>query len=673
MSDAGAVQLDGVDTEIAVALYRAMSKVHRCDARVRKGLMTGEAGFSYWPVEGQEAMSAGAMLALGPDDQIVTTYRGLADVVAKGVSLPEYFAELLGKSTGLSKGKAGAMGVSEPGAGILWSTGIVGAGPPIANGLALAASLRNEPRVVLVSFGDGATSIGFVHEAMNLAAVWRLPVVFFCQNNAWAECTPIAGYTRTEHFADRAAGYGMPGVTVSGVDPVAVWQAVSDAATRARNGEGPTFVEAVAYRLQGHYFGDGMEYVDADELAQAREVDPFGRFRARVIDAELATEDELDQIDAALDEEIEAAWTFAKESSETDVAELRVDVFAGRDDESSRAIRPDAVDLPGGETEDLGLVQAINRTLDRAMAADDRVILLGEDIADPAGGLFKVTVGLSTKYGTDRVRATPIAETSIVGAALGAALGGLRPVAELMFMDFLGVALDQIANHAAKIRYMSGGRQHAPLVIRTAVGTGSGPQHSQALEAWAMHVPGLKVVWPSTPADAVGLLNACLDDEDPCIFIESMKLFFGGGQSAVPVADYVQPLGRADVKRSGSDATVVAFGPPVHDALAAAEALGDDGISVEVVDLRTLVPIDLDTVLESVARTGRLVVTHESVGFCGPGAEIAATVATELHGQLAAPVTRVAASFTPVPRSATLEAACRPGATALADAVRALA
>ena len=673
MSDAATVQLDGVETEVAVALYRAMSKVHRCDARVRKGLMTGEAGFSYWPVEGQEAMSAGAMLALGPDDQIVTTYRGLADVVAKGVSLPEYFAELLGKSTGLSKGKAGAMGVSEPGAGILWSTGIVGAGPPIANGLALAATLRKEPRVVLVSFGDGATSIGFVHEAMNLAAVWQLPVVFFCQNNAWAECTPIAGYTRTEHFADRAAGYGMPGVTVSGVDPVAVWQAVSDAATRARNGEGPTFVEAVAYRLQGHYFGDGMEYVDADELAQAREVDPFGRFRARVIDAGLATEDDLDQIDAALDEGIEAAWTFAKESPETDVAELRVDVFAGRDDEGSRAIRPDAVALPGGETEDLGLVQAINRTLDRAMAADDRVILLGEDIADPAGGLFKVTVGLSTKYGTDRVRATPIAETAIVGAAIGAALGGLRPVAELMFMDFLGVALDQIANHAAKIRYMSGGRQHAPLVIRTAVGTGSGPQHSQALEAWAMHVPGLKVAWPSTPADAVGLLNACLADEDPCIFVESMKLFFAGGRSAVPVADYVQPLGRADVKRSGTDATVVAFGPPVHDALAAADALSGEGISVEVVDLRTLVPLDLDTVLESVARTGRLVVTHESVGFCGPGAEIAAVVATELHGQLAAPVSRVAASFTPVPRSATLEAACRPGAATLADAVRALA
>ncbi len=672
MGDKGAVQIDGLGKDTVVSLYRAMSKVHRCDERVRKGLMTGEAGFSYWPVDGQEAMSAGAMVALAPDDQIVTTYRGLGDVVAKGVTLGPYFAELLGKSTGLSKGKAGAMGVSEPGVGILWSTGIVGAGPPIANGLALAASLRKEPRVVLVSFGDGATSIGFVHEAMNLAAVWQLPVVFFCQNNAWAECTPIAEYTRTEHFADRAAGYGMPGVTVDGTDPLAVWQAVSDAATRAREGGGPTLVEAVAYRLQGHYFGDGMEYVDADELARARAADPFGSFRARVVDAGVATTADLDEIDGALDAEIEDAWTFARESAETDIGELHVDVYAGRDDDGSRSIGPSASELPGGETEDLGLVQAINRTLDRALAADDRVVLLGEDIADPAGGLFKVTYGLSTKYGTDRVRATPIAETSIIGAAIGAAMGGLRPVAELMFMDFFGVAMDQIANHAAKIRYMSGGRQHAPLVIRTAVGMGSGPQHSQALEAWAMHVPGLKVVWPGSPADAAGLLNACIADDDPCLFIESMKLYFAGGRGPVPVADYSLPLGKAGVPRSGSDVTVVAYGGSVQDALAAAAELDGEGTSVEVVDLRTLVPLDVATILESVARTGRLVVTHESVGFCGPGAEIAAVVASELHGQLAAPIARVAASFTPVPRSATLEAAHRPGSAAIVDAVRGL-
>ena len=327
--------------------------------------------------------------------------------------------------------------------------------------------------------------------------------------------------------------------------------------------------------------------------------------------------------------------------------------------------------MPGGDTEELGLVQAVHRTLDRAMAADDSIILLGEDIGDASGGgMFKVTAGLSAKYGEDRVRDTPIAESSIIGAAIGASLGGLRPVAELMFMDFLGVAMDQIANHAAKVRYMSGGRKSAPMVIRTMVGMAAGPQHSQAFEAWAMHTPGLKVVWPSTAADAAGLLTACLTDSDPCLFIESMKLYYGGGKGPVPTADYVIPLGQADIKRQGSDVTVVTYGVMVHAALEAAKEANEQGISVEVVDLRTLVPLDLATVLTSVRKTTRLVVAHESVGFCGPGAEIAATVATELFGVLSAPVQRVAGTYTPVPRAATLEAACRPGAAQLLEAIR---
>jgi 2-oxoisovalerate dehydrogenase E1 component len=242
-----------------------------------------------------------------------------------------------------------------------------------------------------------------------------------------------------------------------------------------------------------------------------------------------------------------------------------------------------------------------------------------------------------------------------------------------MFMDFLGVALDQIANHAAKIRYMSGGRQSAPLVIRTPVGMGSGPQHSQALEAWAMHVPGLKVVWPSTPADAVGLLNACIDDDDPCLFVESMKLYFAAGKSPVPTADYTVPIGSADTKRAGSDVTVVSYGGAVGNALEAAGELEGDGTSVEVVDLRSLLPLDLDTVVASVGRTRRLVVAHESVGFCGPGAEIAAAVGEELFGEMAAPIRRVTGTFTPVPRAGSLEAACRPTTARIVEAIRSLA
>ncbi|AEV70787.1 pyruvate/2-oxoglutarate dehydrogenase complex, dehydrogenase component beta subunit [Mycolicibacterium rhodesiae NBB3] len=666
-----------VDTEAsaatrdrAVAFYRLMSKVQHGDRRVRKALSSGEAAMSYWPVDGQEAMSAGAMLALADDDQLVTTYRGLGDVLAKGIDLKGYFAEILGRRDGLSKGKAGAMGIYDPAHGIAWTTGIVGAGPLIANGIALAAARRGTGQVVLVSFGDGATSIGYVHEAMNMAAVWSLPVVFFCQNNAWAEGTAYTRYTRAARLSDRAAGYGMPGVTVDGTDPKAVYDAVATAAERARAGDGPTFVEATAYRLQGHYFGDAMAYADQDELAAKRADPPFTRYRARLIAEGIATEAELDAIDSEVIAELDAAFTAAAASDQPDIDELTRDVFSCNGSQLAEPGQVHAV-LPRGETEEMGLVQAINRTLDRAMAADDSIVLLGEDIGDPSGGgMFKVTAGLSAKYGEERVLDTPIAESAIVGAAIGASLGGLRPVAELMFMDFLGVAMDQIANHAAKVRYMSGGRQGAPLVIRTMVGMAAGPQHSQAFEAWAMHTPGLKVVWPSTAADAAGLMKACLSDDDPCLFVESMKLYYGGGKGPVPVADYVIPLGQADVKRQGSDVTVVTYGVMVHAALEAAERLTGDGISVEVVDLRTLVPLDLATVLASVRKTTRLVVAHESVGFCGPGAEIAAAVGTELFGVLAAPIQRVAGTYTPIPRAATLEAACRPGADQVVEAIR---
>lgn len=654
----------------AIELYRLMSKVQHADQRVRKGLSSGEIAMSYWPVDGQEAMSAGAALALSDTDQLVSTYRGLGDVVAKGIDLAGYFGEILGRNTGLSRGKAGAMGISDPDHGIAWTTGIVGAGPLIANGIALAASIRGTGQVVLVSFGDGATSIGYMHEAMNMAALWSLPVVFFCQNNAWAECTAMSRYTRTVDLSDRAGGYGMPGVTVDGTDPQAVHDAVSEAVGRARTGDGPTFVEAVAYRLQGHYFGDGMAYADPDELAAKRADPPFDRYRRRLVEEGTATADDLDRIDAEVSEKVESAFAAARDAESLEAEELTRDVFADNGSELA-AGTASRVPLPDGETEDLGLVQAIHRTLDRAMAADESIILLGEDIGDRSGGgMFKITAGLSAKYGELRVRDTPIAEPSIIGAALGASLAGLRPVAELMFMDFLGVAMDQIANHAAKVRYLSGGRRGAPLVIRTMVGTGAGPQHSQAVEAWAMHTPGLKVVWPSTAADAAGLLNACLREEDPCLFIESMKLYYGGGKGPVPVADYVIPLGQADVKRAGSDVTICTYGVMVHAALEAAITLEGDGISVEVVDLRTLVPLDLQAVLDSVGKTKRLVVAHESVGFCGPGAEIAAAVGAELFGELAAPIQRVAGTYTPVPRAATLEAACRPNSAQLVDAVR---
>jgi len=319
---------------------------------------------------------------------------------------------------------------------------------------------------------------------------------------------------------------------------------------------------------------------------------------------------------------------------------------------------------------DRSMREALNAALADALAADPDVILLGEDLADPGGGISQVTKGLSTAFGTDRVRDTPISEAAIVGAAVGAAVSGLRPVAELMIMDFISIALDQLVNHAAKARFMSGGLLRVPLTLRTAVfgGIGSGATHSQSLEAWVAHVPGLKVVVPSTPADAKGLLTACIFDDDPCVFVENVALY--GSRGPVPEGSHRVPLGQAAVARPGRDVTLVTYGRTVRDALAAADQLATEGVEVEVVDLRSLVPFDADTVLASAARTRRVVVAHHATRFAGFGAEVAAMVGEELFGTLEAPVLRVGARFAPIGSAATLEAAVLPSVTSLVDAVR---
>jgi pyruvate/2-oxoglutarate/acetoin dehydrogenase E1 component len=316
--------------------------------------------------------------------------------------------------------------------------------------------------------------------------------------------------------------------------------------------------------------------------------------------------------------------------------------------------------------------EAVSLALRQAMAQDDRVILLGEDIADPGGGVSGVTAGLSTAFGADRVLDTPISEAAIVGAAIGAALEGMLPVAEIMIMDFIGIALDQIVNHAAKLRFMSGGRTSCPITVRTAVfgGLGSGATHSQSLEAWFMHIPGLKVVVPSTPRDAKGLLTSSIFDPDPCIFVETVLTYGARG----PVPDdpgFSIPLGEADVKRPGRDVTIVTYGRGVFDALTVAEQLAPEGIDVEVLDLRTLVPLDTGRILESVGKTKRAVVAHYATAFAGPGAEVAATIAEGLFGELLAPVQRVGARFSPIPSAQALEAATLPSASSILSAVRA--
>jgi pyruvate/2-oxoglutarate/acetoin dehydrogenase E1 component len=326
--------------------------------------------------------------------------------------------------------------------------------------------------------------------------------------------------------------------------------------------------------------------------------------------------------------------------------------------------------MPEATGKVISMREAINQALDEALRTDPKVFLLGEDLADPAAGVNAVTRGLATAYGHDRVMNTPISEAAILGAAVGASMEGYKPVAEIMIMDFIGIAMDQIVNHAAKLRYMSGGRTSCPLTVRTAIfaGTGSGGTHSQSLEAWFMHVPGLKVVFPSTPADAKGLLLSSIFDPDPVLFIEASRLY--GVKGPVPEGDGIRiPIGRAAVRREGGDVTIVTYGLDAALALQAAEALAEEGVEAEVIDLRSLLPLDMDTVLTSVRKTRRAVVAHSASAFAGPGAEVAAQISDQLFGQLAEPVQRVGARFTPIPARAS-EAAVTLSADGIVAAVR---
>jgi pyruvate/2-oxoglutarate/acetoin dehydrogenase E1 component len=583
-------------------------------------------------------------------------------------------AEMYGRVTGTSKGKGGPMHLCDPHSGLMATTGIVGAGAPIAAGVALGEQLKGSGNVVTCSFGDGAANIGAVHEALNMAALWKLPVIFVCQNNLYAEYTSYADSTASPNIAMRAEGYAMAGERVDGTDPFAVHAAAKRAIDRARAGEGPTLLECVAHRLQGHAFGSDEAHMDADSLAAAREVNPVKMYRARLIADGLATEEQLAAIDTEVAAEIDDAQAYADTSQAPSAAEVDIDIFA------DTAFLPDSgapapADPPAwtGETKRMTFGQAITDALDIALSADESVILLGEDIEDPAGGIVKATAGLSTKHGRARVRGTPISEQAIVGAAIGASLVGFKPVAEIMIVDFAMVCMDQIANHAAKLRYMSGGRTNVPITLRmmTAGNVGSfGAQHSQSLEAWFAHIPGLKIVIPSNASDAKGLLLSCIDDPDPCISIEAMRCFFAA--EPVPVGDYRVPLGKAKVARPGKDLTIISYGWAMQEDDGGGETAGGRGRGGGG---------DRPAFAGAARHGDRAGVGEQDRegdgGACGGrvrgfGAELAARVQEAAWGSLKAPVLRVGARYTPVPFSQSLEALHFPNAAGIVDKARLL-
>jgi len=572
------------------------------------------------------------------------------------------FAELMGKEQGTNRGRGGSMHIADPGIGIFGANGIVAAGLPIAVGAATAAQLRADGTVAVAFFGDGAVAHGAFHEAVNLAAVWRVPVVFFCENNGYAEFSPAATQTAAP-LERRAAGYGVGYVAVDGNDVVATAAAMRSLVTALRAGAGPAIVEATTYRWHGHYEGDPERYRTEEEVKGWAARDPLllhaDRLRAAGVNL-----DDLATLEAAVARELDDAVTSARRG--TSPAASTLSDYVVRPRPSHPEPKPPPADAPVFRTMD-----AVHDALEAELEADDRVFVAGIDVA-AGGNVFGLMRGLHDKFGT-RVRDTPISETAIVGLGVGAAMAGMRPVVEVMYLDFLGVCLDQLLNQAAKLPFMTGGAAQMALTVRTQFGAGrsSGSQHSQSLEALLAHIPGLTVVMPSTPADTYGLLRAAIQDPNPVVFIENRLLY--GLRGPRPPADHVLPIGVSAVVREGSDITVVSVSRMVHEALAAAEALAAEGISVEVIDLRTVAPLDLGPVLESVHKTSRLVIAHEAVVPFGIGAEIAAVVAREGFWDLDAPIQRVGAAPTPPPYAPDLERAWLPDREDIAETIRRLA
>lgn len=633
---------------------------------------------------GEEAVAVGAMSVIQENDLITSTHRGHGHCYARGAVASKneeehqdhynkMLAELCGRTTGYSAGRGGSMHIADVERGNLGATGIVGGNIPVATGAGLAQKMKGTGNVVLCFFGDGASNTGNFHESLNMAALWDLPVVYIIENNLYGMSVPIKNAAAKLDLADRGCAYGIEHAVVDGMDLLAVREAVRHAVDYARSGKGPYLLEAQTYRWYGHSRSDPRAYRTKEEEAAWKARDPIPNFSRLLVEQGVATQDEVDAIEQQVEKAIEHATDFALGSPMPPAEELENFVYAPfkwtqADVEREKELRELA--RRGGEgTHVVDYRQALQEAMREEMQRDERVFLMGEDIG-LYGGAYGATKGLFHEFGGERVIDTPISEAGIAGVATGAAMAGMRPMVEIMYVDFTPLAMDQLANQAAKNRFMFGGRTTVPVVVRTEGGAGRSiaAHHSQSLEALWTHFPGIYVVMPSTPYDAKGLLKAAFRDDNPVMFIEHKMLY--GVKGNVPDEDYIIPYGVADVKREGTDVTVITYSRMVHRSLEAAELLAKEGVSVEVIDLRTLKPLDMDTIAASVKKTGRAVGVTESYPTNSFISEIAARIQEELFDWLDAPVIRVSAKDAPVPMAETLEDANIPSVDVIADAIR---
>lgn len=638
-------QRENLSDETLLTLYRRILKPRMIEEKMLILLRQGQVS-KWFSGIGQEAIAVGVTSALLPDELIFTLHRNLGVFTVREVPLAKLFAQWQGKKNGFSKGRERSFHFGTLEYGIVGMISHLGPQLALADGAALASKLGSEGRIALAFSGEGGTSEGDFHEALNVAAVWDLPVIFLVENNGYGLSTPTNEQFRCENIADKAPGYGMRSVILDGNNILEVYQVISKLASEMREKPHPVLVECKTFRMRGHEEASGVKYVPKELLETWAAKDPVQQFERYLLEEGILTDKKIAAFRKEIKAKIDEAWqaTVAQPEIEPDPEEELADVYAPAPAGSVQQA------AGSGQTTEKRMIDAISNGLHSAMKKHENLVLMGQDIAE-YGGVFKITQGFVDEFGRERVRNTPLCESAIVGTALGLSLKGYKSMVEMQFADFVTCGFNQIVNNLAKIHYRWGANADVVIRMPSGGGVGAGPFHSQSNEAWFVHTPGLKVVYPSTPYDAKGLMLAAFEDPNPVMFFEH-KALYRSLSEAIPDEYYTVEIGKAKIAKPGAALSVITYGMGVHWALKVCE---EEKIDAEILDLRTLLPLDFEAISRTVQKTNRVIILHEDTMTGGVGGEIAAWISENLFEYLDAPVLRAAGLDTPVPFAIPLE------------------